>query len=167
MPTNKCRFTLKEKQNIVLEAIHPSSSIKGTSRKYQVCSNNIRRWRKSLSALKGRVGQQRYDEILDSGAVAVQHFERCDKYEQSDKTLMQYIDEKRNSGIPVSICQLGIQYKKDFLDKRENKEITSEALRKRMYRFCKRRKISNRRATHQSQNTRHYDYIITDFVEYI
>jgi hypothetical protein len=147
MGRGKCRLTLAEKLAMVKEAYSTPGNVKATARKYMVDPSNIRNWKKL--------------EQRNVNATKRAHFETTSRHNpEIFQHLLEFFENQRQAEQAVTVSMLAREVGREFPDF----EIGKTALRKRIYRWMKSVRISNRRVTHVAQNTRWEAGVIENFV---
>jgi hypothetical protein len=155
-------YSLTLKSSIVNEAVD-SGNIKRTAKKYDVSPKSIRSWKKSV---------EMFSEALNENTLIPRSRKRFPGggrrsviLPEIEQQLIQFVDDRRCGDFRVTVRMVIVEWMR--IDAENVGNLTRAAINKRIRRLVRRHGWVNRRTTHQAQNTRHSDKVITDWVEYI
>ena len=134
------------------------------ARHYNVQPKQLRSWRKTFE-------QHIRCEIVRKGNNCTVHGGRNPNNGLYYINLLEFMEELRSRGMPVSYNNLSVEYIRLENDDNNVPDIEAGVHFKNIYdrirRFCRRCGITVRKGAHVAQNTRYVQKIMEDFVEYI
>jgi transposase-like protein len=161
MGKSKSRFTLVEKEEIVAFAFSIPDNIKATGRLYSVQPANIRYWAKSHQAARTALSPSTF-KISRSRLSLCQG--KSAKHHESDNALYKFMQNMREQQLKVTVRLMCAEYKRLNTD---DSEMSNFVIRRRIYRWMRRKKVSLRRVTHKAQNSVHHVECMRDWVRYV
>ena len=161
MGKSKSRFTLMEKEEIVRVAFSSPRNIKATARLYGVDPQNIRYWAKSISAARSALSPSTFKKAKSRLSL---HQGKSAKHHGCDDELHEFMQNLRQQQHKVTVRLMCAEYKRINAD---DSEVSNYVIRRRIYRWMRRKKVSLRRVTHKAQNTVHHVEAMRDWVRYV
>ena len=135
--------------------------MKSAGRKYGVSPDNIRTWAKNIQAARNVRSPSTFKKSrsrisLNRGKLA--------KHHESDQPLYEYLQNLREQHLKVTVRLMCAEYKRLNM---EDSAVSNLIIRRRIYRWMKRKKVTLRRVTHKAQNTIHHMEFMKDWVRYV
>ena len=152
---NKKFYTLAEKESIVQEAYSVPLNIRKTSLKFNIQPKQIREWKRKIQSIS--LDDSNKNKLTSHEGTISKHYDYFDNLEK-------YFDEMRDAGRKVSVSLLVNELRR--VDSSCG-EVGDKVLWQRVYRWCLKKDLVNRRVTHVAQNTRFNMQIINDFGFYV
>lgn len=161
MGRSKSRFTLQEKEAIVQEAYSQPGKIKKTARLHDVQPKDIRYWAKTLGPARNMLSPSKWSKSRSRLSL---NLGKPAKHHESDDLLYAFFQSMRERHLKVTVRLMCAEYKRLNA---EDSMVSNYVIRRRIYRWMKRKKITLRRVTHKAQNTRHLETAMRDWVRYV
>ena len=154
-------LSLAEKAVIVTEAFSQPCNVSRTAQKHNVARSQIRRWKKTLRTLE----KSNLDETNKRRVLGLSRFHAKERREDSEVYihLKNYLEELRDKHRIVTVQMLCREWQRV----NPSANVSSVAVRSRIYRWLKHEGIVQRRPTHVSQHTRHCKKTMNDFLCYV
>jgi len=139
-----------------------------TSRKYNIKggAKAIREWTKSIAKAKAMYSPDTWKIKRQCYTI---HPGKLAKHANKDNELYGYFEMHRLLGRVVTVHMLCAEYKRlnGAETSAEGAIVGNGIISRRIHRWMRRKKIVNRRVTHQLQNTRHCEKVMCDWVAYV
>jgi transposase-like protein len=147
------RYTLVEKEKIVAFAYSTPLNVKEAGRQYGVDPSNIRNWAKTIQAARNARSPSTFKKSrsrlsLNRGKSA--------KHHGSDQPLFEYLQNLREQHLKVTVRLMCAEYKRLNM---EDSAVPNLIIRRRIYRWMRRKKVTLRHVTHKAHRTRNTIWI--------
>ena len=157
--------TWKERIAIVNTAYSVPKNIRPTAERWDVSPSQIRRWNRRLAIILNQKSSTERQHIMNL------HTTQKGRPRINDElyaALKLYYENTRRSDRVVSVKMLVYELQRLLIESGQGEEdIKFSALRSRVYRWCYRNRIVQRRITHVAQNSTYDPQKVADFVSYI